>query len=46
MVVMAARRKTPSFVRLHSVVEKALQDTKRGHVVEDDVEVFVYILQV
>ena len=35
---VSGRRKTPSFVRLHGVVDKALQDVKRGAVMEDDVE--------
>eukprot|EP00802_Teleaulax_amphioxeia_P005597 Tamp_05601.p1 GENE.Tamp_05601~~Tamp_05601.p1 ORF type:complete len:940 (+),score=261.82 Tamp_05601:61-2820(+) len=34
----AGRRKTPSFVRLHEVLDKALKDVKRGHVVREDVE--------
>ena len=28
-----ARRKTPSFMRMHSVLDKALKDVRRGHVV-------------
>jgi hypothetical protein len=34
----SARRKTPSFKRLHTVLDTALKDVKRGHVVAEDVE--------
>ena len=36
--VTAGRRKTPTFVRLHEVLDQALKDAKRGHVVHEDVE--------